>query len=165
MGGSGRGICRGLPPKLIHPLHSHENRAKKGLSVKCPKAALFARLLGVKEARPGAAISEPYQDELPNGSEARTTESILIKPPTRCKLEVGRRDKSPFCSRFSVVGAGASFVYAAVAGVARPTAPTGAACWAGDNRTGRRRVATAKPTREKRPTGRPKTVAVMESVQ
>lgn len=133
--------------------------------MKCLKAALFARLLRVKEARLGAAISEPYQDELPNRSEARTTKSILIEPPTGCKLHVGRRDKSLFCSVFSVVGAGASFVYVAVAGEARPTAATSAACWAGDDPTGKPRTTTAKPPREKRPTGKPKTVAVIESVK
>ena len=121
---------------------------KRGLSVRCLKAALFARLWGVKEARLGAAISEPCQDELPNRSEARTTKSILIEPPTGCKLHVGRRDKSLFCSGFSVVGAGVFFVYAAVAGAARPTAVTSAAYWAGDDRTEKLRATTAKPTRE-----------------
>jgi hypothetical protein len=138
---------------------------KRGLSVRCLKAALFARLLAIKEARLGAAISEPYQDEPPNRSEARTTKPILIEPPTCCKFQVGRRDKSLFCSGFSVVGAGVSFVYAAVAGAARPTALTSAACWAGDDVTGKPRTTIVKPPRGKEPTSRPKTVAVTESVK
>ena len=133
--------------------------------MQCPNPALVARPLEVKEARLGAGISEPYQDELPNRSEARTTKSILIEPPTGCKLHVGRRDKFLFCFVFSVAGAGASFVYAPVAGEARPTVPTAAACWAGDDHTGNLRATTAKPTRGKRPTDKPKTVAVIESVK
>jgi len=133
--------------------------------VKCLKAALPERLSGVWEVRLGAAISEPLDDELPNRSEARTTGSILIEPPTGCKLEVGRRDRSLFCSGFSVVFADASFAYAAVAGEARPTAVRSAASLAGDDYTVKLRTATAKPPREKRLTGWPKTVAVMESVK
>ena len=133
--------------------------------MKCLEAALFARLFGVREARLGAAISEPYEFELPNRSEARTTGFILLEPPTGCKHHVGRHDKSLFCSVFSVVGAGASFVYAAVAGEVRPTAVTSAACWAGDDLTGKPRTATAKPAKENRPTDKPKTAAVIESVK
>lgn len=133
--------------------------------MKCLKSALFAEFMEVREARLGAAISEPFNHEQPNKSEARTTIFILIEPPTGCKFQVGRRDKFPFCSGFSVVGADVSFVYAALAGGARPTAVKSAASWAGDDRTEKLRTTTAKPTREKRPTDRPKTAAVKESVK
>jgi hypothetical protein len=106
---------------------------------------LFAEFLGV---RLGAAISEPFHHEPPNRSEARTTTFILIEPPTGCKLQVGRHDKSLFCSGFSVVGAVASFVYAVLAGEARPTAVRSAASWAGEDRTEKLRAVTVTPTRE-----------------
>jgi len=133
--------------------------------VKCLKAALPERLSGVWEVRLGAAISEPLDKELPNRSEARTTGFILIEPPTDCKLEVGRHDRSLFCSAFSVVFADVSFAYAALAGEARPTAVRSAASLVGDDCTVKLRAATAKPPREKKPTGWPKTVAVTESVK
>jgi hypothetical protein len=110
-------------------------------------------------------ISEPRYDELPNRSEAQTSKLILNAPPAGCKLEVGGRVLSPLYSIFSAVGVDACFMYAAVAGEARPTAAMNAGYLAAGECTGMRRSGIVKAPREKGLTGKPKTAAVIESVK
>ena len=86
-------------------------------------------------------------------------------PPAGCKLEVGRHDLFLFYSRFIAVGVDVSFVYAAVAGEARPTAAIGAEDLAAGECTGMRRSAIGKQPTAKGLTDKPKTAVAIESVK